>query len=227
MVTEPVETNLPRVEIDSVHRFRLVFAKTGNGRFLSHLEMVTVFQRAMRRAELPLAYSQGYHPSPRISFGDALPLGLESRAEEMEVILRYPFSSLEICERLNAELPPGLEVLEAEEQLQRTQQATRRLVTYEATLPGRVWPSEGFRRFQRQVLAPLRQRSKRGEAVIPLENRLLQLEALVSDRIQFTLTQGENPPIRVRDLLAHIFDLAEEAVLEARIVKISSEPLEG
>jgi radical SAM-linked protein len=227
MATEPVETSLIGAEMDGLYRFRLVFAKTDKTRFLSHLEMATAFQRAMRRAELPLAYSQGYRPSPRISFGDALPLGLESRAEEMEVILRQPLSTAEICERLNAELPSGLEVLKAEEQLQSTQKTAAKLVTYEATLPEGEWPLKGFRRFQQQSLAPLRQRSKRGETVIPLENRLLKLEALDSARIRVSLSQGENGSIRVRDLLAHIFEVSAEQVLGARIVKISSVPMEG
>jgi radical SAM family uncharacterized protein/radical SAM-linked protein len=212
---------------DGLYRYRVVFAKIDSGRFLSHLEMATVFQRAMRRAGLPLAYSQGYHPTPRISFGDALPLGLESRAEEMEVVLRQPLTTSEICSRLNAELPPGLEMLEAEEKHKSTRQRTSTVVTYEAALPGESWPAEGFRRFHGQSLAPLRQRSKRGETIISLEDRLLSLESLDPRRIRLTLTQDANGNIRIRDLLTHIFDLSEQKILDARIIKVSSELTEG
>ena len=206
------------------HQYRLVFTKTGSARYLSHLEMVSIFQRAMRRADLPIAYSQGYNPNPRTSFGDALPLGLESRAEEMQVILRQPVAAAEICRRLNDELPTGLEVLKADKRRWSNAQAVSKLVTYEAALPGREWPVVGFYRFERRLLAPLRQKSKRGEVLIQLETRLKKLEALGSNRIRLSLIQGKNGNIRVRDLLVHIFDLPAERIQDARIMKISSSP---
>ena len=227
MTTETGESRGSADSTDGLYRYHMVFAKIDNGRFLSHLEMATVFQRAMRRAGLPLAYSQGYHPTPRISFGDALPLGLESRVEEMEVVLRQPLTTSEICSRLNAELPPGLEVLEAEEKHKSTRQTASTVIRYEAILPGESWPAEGFRRFHSHSLAPLRQRSKRGETIISLEDRLLSLESLDPHRIRLTLIQDANGNIRIRDLLTHIFDLPEQKILDARIIKVSSELTEG
>lgn len=227
MEVESVKSALVEGEEDGLHRYRLVFAKMNSGRFLSHLEMATVLRRAMRRAKLPLAYSQGYNPTPRISFEAALPLGLESRVEEMEVILRQPVEVSELRRRLNHELPAGLEILEVRIQQHPARQEACRVVTYEATLPRGSWPSEGFRRFKEGLLSPLRQKSKRGEIVVALEERILKLEALDASRIRLSLTQGGNGNIRVRDLLVHIFDLSREVILETRIVKISSESMEG
>lgn len=223
MTIEPDESVRQVKAKDELHRYRLSFGKTETARFLSHLEMVTVFKRAMRRAKLPLAYSQGYHPTPRISFGDALPLGLESRAEEMEVILRQPLTPAEIRKRLNAEFPPGLEILAATKEQKDTRQIPSRVVTYEVTLKGGAWPEEGFLRFQSRSLVPLRQRTKRGETLITLADRILSLESLDLHRIRLTFTQSDNGNIRVRDLLMHIFDLSKERILDARIVKISME----
>ena len=101
------------------------------------------------------------------------------------------------------------------------------MVTYEAALKGGSWPEAGFQSFHSQLFAPLRQKSKRGETLIQLTERLLSLESLDSQRIRLTITQGENGTIRVRDLLMHIFGLSKEAILDARIVKISSEAKEG
>jgi len=206
-----------------VYSYRLIFSKSGRGRFLSHLEMVTVLQRAMRRAKLPLAYTQGYHPSPKVSFTDALPLGLESQAEEMKLILHEPLRASEIGKRLNAELPPGLEILRASKDDKETRQMVQTLVTYKATLKKGFWPLEGFRRFHSRSLPPLRQRSKRGETLIQLTERLLSLDSLDSRTIRFAFTQGQNGTIRVRDLLMHIFELSKEEILDARIVKICVE----
>jgi len=226
-VIVPNDTISPVEEKDEIHRYRLIFAKLGNARYLSHLEMVSGIKRAMRRAQLPLAYSRGYHPSPRISFGDALPLGLESKAEEMEVTLRHPLALSHICERLNSELPDGLEIVGATELDKDKQQTTSRVDTYEATLKGKRWWEEGFQRFQSRSLPPLRQQSKRGETRIPLTDRVLGLERLDVNKIRVTFTQDGNGKIRVRDLLMHIFVLPKERILDARIIKISSKIMEG
>jgi radical SAM family uncharacterized protein/radical SAM-linked protein len=213
----------PKENNDHAYNYRLVFSKSGRGRFLSHLEMMTALLRAMRRAQLPLAYSEGHHPSPKVSFEDALPLGLESQAEELQVMLHEPLLPSEIGQRLNDELPPGLEILEVSKDDKDTGQTAPRVVTYQARFKGGLWPREGFRRFQTQSLAPLRQKSKRGETLIDLAERLLSLETLDSRTIRFTFTQGQKGNIRVRDLLMHIFELSKEEVLDARIVKISVE----
>jgi hypothetical protein len=118
-------------------------------------------------------------------------------------------------------------VLKAEEKRRTALQANSRVVSYEATLLDGTWPLEGFQRFENKLLAPLLQKSKRGEALIPLESRLTRLEALDSNRIRLCLIQGKNGNIRVRDLLMHVFDLSAERVQEACILKISSEPMEG
>ncbi|UCG13895.1 MAG: TIGR03960 family B12-binding radical SAM protein [Deltaproteobacteria bacterium] len=225
--TDSMATEQGRREADGSYRYWLVYTKTDSARFLGHLDMVTVFQRAMRRARLPLAYSQGYNPSPRISLGDALPVGIESLAEEMEVTLNQPVTGSEICRRINAELPPGLETRKAEERHHKVPKEGLRVVTYEAALAGETWPPEGIHRFLNQSLQPLRQRSKRGETLIQLESRLLEVESLNPETIRIRLTEGEHGNIRVRDLLMHLFGLPEEQILDARIVKTSSEPREG
>ena len=64
-------------------QFQLTFAKTGGGRFWGHLEMVNIFIRALRRSGITVKFSEGFHPKPKMAFGDALPIGLESLCETM------------------------------------------------------------------------------------------------------------------------------------------------
>jgi radical SAM family uncharacterized protein/radical SAM-linked protein len=221
----------PRAEgpalLNGLHRYGLLFAKTDQARFLGHLEMVTALVRAMRRAGLPLAYTQGHHPAPRLSLGDALPLGIESRDEIMEIILRQPLDPHEVARRLNVELPPGLAILGARENGAGRKPLGRRLVTYEATLAGRIWPTEGFRRFRERELAPLLHKAKRGIVLIPLEEKLRALDLLAPDRLRCILEQSPECTVRIREALAHIFGLSGEEILTARIMKVSSRNLEG
>ena len=99
-----------RRSVDALMRIRARVFKLGEARFLSHLEMVTAFHRAMKRAHLPLSYSRGFHPLPKIRFEEALPLGLESLGELAEFELLEPIRTETFMEKLNGELPEGLGV---------------------------------------------------------------------------------------------------------------------
>jgi radical SAM-linked protein len=76
-------------------RVRVKFAKEGVARYTGHLDLVRLFDRSLRRAGIPVAYSQGFHPHPKISFGPTLPLGMRSIAEYVDFSLSEPFSDLE------------------------------------------------------------------------------------------------------------------------------------
>jgi radical SAM-linked protein len=97
-----------------VARVRVVYSKLGQARFLGAREITTLFARAVRRARLPVAYSQGFHPLPRLSFGPALPVGIESEEEFLDIELSEPLAAEEVSRRLNAELPCGFTVHWAE-----------------------------------------------------------------------------------------------------------------
>lgn len=94
-------------------RLRLRLAKTGKGRFVGHLEFMSLFHRAVRRVGLPVRYTQGFHPHPRISFSEALPQGMESEAEIIDLDLARPVSAQEAVAGLNDNLPDGFRVREA------------------------------------------------------------------------------------------------------------------
>lgn len=96
-------------------RVRMQFSKSGKGRFLSHLELMTLFSRALRRAEVPLRFSEGFHPLPRIILGPALAVGIESRSEYVDVEIAGSIDCCELKRRLNREMPEWLNVLVVKE----------------------------------------------------------------------------------------------------------------
>jgi radical SAM-linked protein len=91
-------------------RIRITFAKQGALRYTGHLDLHKLWERAARRAELPLAYSQGFHPQPRMSLAAALPLGFSSRAEVLDMKLEHEISIDGLVEKLNDTLPSGIKV---------------------------------------------------------------------------------------------------------------------
>jgi radical SAM family uncharacterized protein/radical SAM-linked protein len=96
-------------------KVRLRFTKKGEIRFISHLELAHLFYRASKRASLSLCYSEGFHPMPRIIFATALPVGVESLFEIVDLELEGSMTPREIMKRLNQTLPHGIEITEAEE----------------------------------------------------------------------------------------------------------------
>jgi len=92
-------------------RVRITFSKQGALRYTGHLDLHKILERSIRRAELPLAYSQGYHPQPRLNLAAALPLGFASRAEVMDIWLNDDVD--EVVSPLQANVPPGLTILQA------------------------------------------------------------------------------------------------------------------
>lgn len=96
-------------------RMRLRFAKTGAMIYLSHLELITVFTRAVSRGWVPILFSLGFHPHPRFSFGTATSVGVESQAEYMDMFVASGITAEEVRGRLNAVLPEGLSILESVE----------------------------------------------------------------------------------------------------------------
>jgi radical SAM-linked protein len=93
-------------------RARITFSKTGALRYVGHLDLQTLWERAARRAGLPLAYSHGFHPQAKISFASALPLGFSSRAEVMDMRLQSDLELSDLPSRLAEALPAGISVSE-------------------------------------------------------------------------------------------------------------------
>ncbi|MEM8904467.1 MAG: TIGR03936 family radical SAM-associated protein [Actinomycetota bacterium] len=92
---------------------RLRFTKRGKVRFTGHRDVARIWERALRQTGVPIAYTQGFSPRPRLSFGLALPTGDESDGEYLDLLLDEPVDPEPLCEALTAALPDGFEVTAA------------------------------------------------------------------------------------------------------------------
>jgi radical SAM-linked protein len=103
----------PNPSAAAVQKIRLRYAKRGKLRFMSHRDVARAFERAVRRAGVPMAYSQGFSPHPKISWIGAAPTGAASEAEYVEISVVTAVEPNALVSALDAALPPGLDVLEA------------------------------------------------------------------------------------------------------------------
>lgn len=98
-----------------VQRLRIRYAKRGRLRFTSHRDFARAFERALRRAAVPMAYSAGFSPHPKISYAGAAPTGVASEAEYLEIALAEQREPNWVRDALDAALPPGLDIVEVVE----------------------------------------------------------------------------------------------------------------
>jgi len=111
VLSRQLEPNNPSAP--PAQKLRLRYAKRGKLRFASHRDIARTFERALRRAGVPMAYSQGFNPRPRVSWVGAAPTGTASEAEYVEISVVTPLDPATLAGELDAALPPGLDVLEA------------------------------------------------------------------------------------------------------------------
>jgi radical SAM-linked protein len=97
------------------HRLRMVFAKKRQIKYIGHLDLVLAWERALRRAQIPLAYSKGFNPRPKIQIASSLPLGATSSAEIMDIIISQPVDPAEVLACIRPALPMGIELHSVEE----------------------------------------------------------------------------------------------------------------
>ena len=93
----------------------LIYEKTSSAKYVSHLDFVRMFGRAIRRAKLPIAYSEGFNPHPLLTFALPLSVGYTSGCEILELVMAEEISPDEVMNRLNAVLPEGVRITSAHE----------------------------------------------------------------------------------------------------------------
>ncbi|MGL5811214.1 MAG: TIGR03936 family radical SAM-associated protein [Nocardioides sp.] len=105
----------PQQQPAPVQRLRVRYAKRGRLRFASHRDFSRAFERALMRSRIPMAYSSGFNPHPRISYAGAAPTGSASEAEYLEIALAEVTDPEEVRRRLSESLPPGLDIVRVAE----------------------------------------------------------------------------------------------------------------
>ena len=197
-------------------RVRLKLAKRGRAKMVAHLEYLTMFQRAVRRAKLPVRFSQGFHPTPKVSYLEALPMGVESEAELVDIELFEPLAADEVARRLNEQLPEGFTIIEAQVPAAGVPSPSASVAAniYRVPVPDISADLEqkiaGFLASERVDAVQI----KKGlEKKIDLRGDVIAIE-LVADELELKLIKGS--PLRVA---AHLFGLDVESVRQLGVRK--------
>ncbi|MBW2367627.1 MAG: TIGR03960 family B12-binding radical SAM protein [Deltaproteobacteria bacterium] len=199
---------------------RVRYAKTGPARFFGHLEMVSIFLRALRRAAIPVQYSQGYHPLPKISFEDPLPIGIESRVETFRIRVPGSFRTNNLVAALNAQLPEGLILRDCQVMGGKPPKAQNSAHVYTVTAPLIRIDEQALTRFEDAPEFPMQRRNKKGKVItIDLKAVVEKLTLLTPGQVEMTIVNDQGRKVRPAAVLTHVFNFSDDDVKACRIVK--------
>jgi radical SAM-linked protein len=182
-------------------RIRVEFLKTGRLRYLSHLELMSVLYRAIRRAGFPLEYTEGYHPSLKVSFGPPLGVGIGGLSEYFDMEVIPPFDIVGNRRKLNNILPEGIYAKDMAAISPRAKSLSSFITRYGYEIKGRNLSNmDGFLS-EKEVTA------QRGKHVINLRAMVEEARKIDEGTIYLLLVDQGEVKIRLGELLPKVFNV--------------------
>jgi radical SAM-linked protein len=183
--------------------------------------MVNIFLRAMRRARIPLAYSGGFHPMPKVSFEDPLPLGMESMKERFFATVGKEWDESELVSTLNGMLPEGLRIAQCDRIESRKKVEKDRFSLYMAILREGTFSREKLGQFESRSEWIFVKTGKKGKTRnIDLKKVVDRIEIVGENRVLLKIGAEPGKIARPSDILEHVFDMDDKAIKGARVIKL-------
>ncbi len=201
-------------------KHRISYSKTGQARFFGHLELADIMFRSFRRAGIPIEFSVGFHPKPKISFNDPLPVGMESLHETCIVSVKPMFSTAKMQEKLNGILPSGLEVTKWEIAPSKQDVMQPGKISYEIELKKGSFDRSLLETFKAsKTFTVTRVNTKGLMALVDYKEHIENIEIIEPGRLILDIRSGQKQKLRPAEILSATFGLSEEELKTARIVK--------
>jgi len=222
---EELLRNLDRLptQPDLYFRYLVRYCRMGDLRFIGLLENNRMFLRAVRRADLPMRYSQGYHPLPKISFSPAPPVGVETQAEFVELEILKHISDDDLKKSLAQALPPGIEILETKEISLKAPSISQMitLMEYEAAAAEGtgIFTQEKIDRFKDRQSFVIVQKREKGDRSLDLKQKIKFLELVSENKVKFGLTNTGGPSAKPQEVISAVFGLGDEELARLRLCR--------
>ncbi len=201
---------------------RIAYSKRGTAKYFGHLELVNILLRAVKRAGIPVKYSQGFHPKPRISFEDPLPVGIESLKEYLYLTVPVHINPTPIINDLNVHLPEGLSVHECIVSI--SQPKAKKTSGYIVSLNEGDFDDNALQQFADTSEYMFSKLNKKGKLIkFNLKDIVLYMELISTSSLKMILTSETGRTLRPYDVVTSVFNLSEEILKKSDIIKIPVE----
>ncbi len=203
-------------------KLNVYYSKLEQAKYFGHLELVNIFLRAIKRAKIPVKYSQGFHPKPKISFDDPLPIGIESHREHFTLAVADFVKPENVLQDLNAHLPEGLCVLDCRLAPLKTRIQEGRTSVYQLSMPNHDFDRQKLTAFINGSELLMTRSNRKGKLKkINLNDMVVNIELSDSNCLEMTLRSEPGKTVRPADVLRHVFGLGEQEIKKAKIVKLA------
>jgi radical SAM family uncharacterized protein/radical SAM-linked protein len=201
-------------------KLKLFYSKRGEARFFGHLELANIISRALRRAGVELAYSEGFHPMPKISFNDPLPMGMEGTHEFFFISVKGSMACDALVRQTNQALPKGLFIHHCEEAGPKSPAQGFPVDHYSVTLKKGVFNRHRLAWFAERERVEYTYANKKGlPGTIDLKSVVLSVDLIKPNSLQLTIQNKGGKRVRPAIVLETVFALPKEDIQEAFIVK--------
>jgi radical SAM family uncharacterized protein/radical SAM-linked protein len=213
-------------------KLKVVYAKIGLARFFGHLEMVNIFLRAIRRADIPVKYTNGFHPKPKISFADPLPLGISSECEWFYLTVPEHIQPAFVKTALNPQLPDGLRIKmccpASSEKKGAGSNTTSSVSTYQITLQNDQFDRNRLQDFYNASVFMVTRLHKKGNITsLNLKDIISDITLLDVNQLKLTVKNETGKTVRPAEVLTEIFGFSEKHTRQARILKLAGQTTES
>jgi radical SAM family uncharacterized protein/radical SAM-linked protein len=205
---------------DSYKKVQVSFSKRNSARYFGHLELVNIFLRAINRARIPVKFSEGFHPMPKVSFEDSLPVGLESENEKLYLTVPDIIKPHTIAKDLNAHLPEGLFVHGARLAPEKPVSKGSIPITYTAIFNEGVFDEQKIEFFKKKAEYFHTHFNGKGRLKkVDLKQVVEKIELLSPCKLQMTIQTGPSAILRPHEIIKTLFNLPEERSRQAMVIK--------
>jgi radical SAM family uncharacterized protein/radical SAM-linked protein len=201
---------------------RVEFSKRDSARFFGHLELMNILLRAFHRAHIPIKYSEGYHPIPKLSFEDSLPLGIESLREYLILQIEKNYLEQEFVNNVNLHLPEGIRILKAYRIASKSAYHKDDSMTYTIQKAGEPFDENQLVEFKKASNVIYTKKSHKGKVkYINLAKVVKNILLVDANTIQIQCATNQGSTVRPGSILKYIFNFSEHTIKRTRITKIS------
>jgi radical SAM family uncharacterized protein/radical SAM-linked protein len=205
---------------DNYKTLKVLYSKTGSAKYFGHLELSNIFLRSIRRAKIPVKFSEGYHPKPKVSFEDPLPIGLEGRNEALYVRVPGHVKPRDLIKGLNVHLPEGLDVHDCQLVSEKFASQTPAMASYTVTIKNGIFDKKELECFVNSEKFVFTRTNRKGRMKkIDLKEVVLDIDRVETHTLKMTLKTEPGKTVRPFEVVERIFNLPAELLKQAAVVK--------
>ena len=224
IIDNPAANELPCTNNEKTiyKKIKISYSKLGAAKYFGHLELANILMRAIQRAGIIIKFSEGFHPKPKVSFADPLPIGMESESESVYLTVSDNIRPEDVMNNLNCQLPEGLFIHRCVLTSSKPEQERNNNKTYMISLHTGFFDKQKVDYFFNLPELIITKKNRKGEKKIDLKESVSAIEILKPSKLKMTLKTGAGKTVRPLEVIKNIFSIPEQEIKLVSVIKLET-----